>query len=339
MRLFRAYLLICMLPLSLLAFAGSTTAAVISDLYTARVPVTDQSGAERKRAIGEGLRQVLVKVSGQRSVLELPAVQAELSRADALLSIFRYETEPGRDDARPSELQLRLEFDPAGVRNLMTRAAAPVWGADRPPVHLWVARAAEGRSTLFVLGTPQADTLLAAAGLRGLPVVLPGPGDTVTPAGARVIVLGTEKAAGGLPGIDGFLRVEGNSEPLQVTAIDEASALRELVALATDRLAVRYAVASSNDQTKELRLHLKGIGTLESWASLQRWLRGQPLVKEVNVESLSSSDATLLLVLAGDATRLAQAMRADNRFESVGTPVIEGAGQSLDAVLAGGRTP
>lgn len=334
-RLLRAFLPSCLLSLFLLVPAGPAAAAVAGDLYTALVPVSDQSGNERKRAVSEAFRQVLVKVAGQRSVLELPAVQAELSRADALLAIFRYETAPGRDDGRTGALQLRLAFDPAGVRNLLSRAAAPVWSADRPPVHLWMARGGEGRGNLFVLGTPQADVLLAAAELRGLPVVLPGPGDTVAPAGTRVALLGTLGSTGGLPAIEGVLQVDGGNETLQVAAVDEASALKEAVEQAADRLAARYAVAPRNDQAKTLRLRLKGIGGLEAWAGVQRWLQGQPLVKEVSLDSLSATEASLLLVLAGDATRLAQAMRADNRFASVGTPLVEGHVQALEATLAG----
>lgn len=317
-------------------FAAASPAVEVSGLFEAAVAVSDQSSAERKRAVAEGFRQVLVKVAGQRSVLSLPAIKTELSRADALLGSFRYEGQAARNpaDPRASSLRLRLEFDPAGVRGVLNRAAAPMWSADRPQVHLWVVRGGDGKGALASLGTLQADTLLEAAAARGLPVVMPSPGDTVAPAGARVAVLATLVTAAGVPHVNGVLQIEGGSEQIEVAAVDEDAALRELVELAADRLGARFAVAARADQARALRLRLTGIDQLESWADAQRWLAAQPLVKEVGLEMLAGDRATLLLVLAGDADRLAGMMRADARFVSVGSPVLDGTLYTLEASLA-----
>lgn len=316
--------------------AGASPAVEVDGLFEAAVVVSDQSAGERKRAVAEGFRQVLVKAAGQRSVLSLPAIKSELSRADALLGSFRYEGQAARNpaDPRASALRLRLEFDPAGVRSVLNRAAAPVWGADRPPVHLWVVRGGDGKGALAALGTPQADVLLEAAAARGLPVVMPSPGDTVAPAGTRIAVLATLATVAGMPHVNGVLQVEGGSEQVEVSAVDEAAALRELVELAADRLAARYAVAARADQARVLRLRLAGIGQLEGWADAQRWLAAQPLVKEVSLEAIAGERATLLLVLAGDADRLAAMMRADARFVAVGSPVADGPLHTLEASLA-----
>lgn len=317
-------------------FAGSSSAVEVGGLFEAAVAVSDQSTAERKRAVAEGFRQVLVKVAGQRSVLSLPAIKTELSRADALLGSFRYEGQAARNpaDSRASSLRLRLEFDPAGVRGVLNRAAAPMWSVDRPPVHLWLVRGGDGKGALAALGTPQADVLLEAAAARGLPVVMPSPGDTVAPAGARVAVLATLSTVAGMPHVNGVLQIEGGSEQIEVSAVDEAAALRELVELAADRLGARFAVAARADQARVLRLRLAGVGQLEGWAEAQRWLAAQPLVKEVSLEALAGDRATLLLVLAGDADRLAGMMRAEARFVAVGSPVLDGTLYTLEASLA-----
>lgn len=317
-------------------FAGASPAVEVDGLFEAAVEVSDQSTAERKRAAAEGFRQVLVKVAGQRSVLSLPAIKTELSRADALLGSFRYEGQAARSPAEPgaASLRLRLEFDPAGVRNVLSRAAAPMWSADRPQVHLWVVRGGDGKGVLAALGTPQADILLEAAAERGLPVVMPSPGDTVAPAGARVALLATLAPAAGLPHINGVLQIEGGSEQIEVSGVDEGAVLRELVELAADRLGARFAVAARADQARVLRLRLAGLGQLEGWAEAQRWLAAQPLVKEVGLEMIAGDQATLLLVLAGDADRLAGMMRADARFVAVGDAVLDGTLYTLEATLA-----
>ncbi|MFZ5723114.1 MAG: DUF2066 domain-containing protein [Pseudomonadota bacterium] len=327
------------LPLLFLALAAvPSPAAEVGGLYEALVPVSGQSAAERSRAVGEGLRQVLVKVAGQRSVLALPAIQPELRKGDSLLGSFRYEAPAQRPagqavDPLLSGLRLRLEFDPAGVRAVLNRAGAPIWSDSRPPVHVWVVRG-ETAGTLLALGTVQADTLIDAVGERGLPAVLPSPGDTQPPAGARIALLATLAPAGGRPHINGVLRIDGVGETLEVVAADEFTALRELVAQAADRLGARYAVAPRADQARLLRLRVTGIAGLEAYAGLERWLSGLPLVKEATLETLSAEGATLLLLLAGEPSRLVQAMGADGRFAEIGTPIADGTLQTLDARLA-----
>ena len=51
--------------------AGPASAVSVSGLYTADVPVAGTSADALKAGYAEGLRQVMVRVSGTREVLEL----------------------------------------------------------------------------------------------------------------------------------------------------------------------------------------------------------------------------------------------------------------------------
>ena len=233
-------------------------AAEVDGLYEARVAVASQSAGDRARAVGEGFRQVLVKVSGQRSVLAAPAVQADLGKGESLLGSYRYETAvprvPGQAEmAAQGTLFIRLAFDPASVRAILNRAGAPVWGASRPPVYLWLVREGAQGGTLFALGTPQADLLLEAASLRGLPAVIPPPGDTAgadtmtagvptfireaaARAGAKLVLAASLSGAAGRVKGSGALSVDGIVEHLEASGADDAAVIRELVADAADRV-------------------------------------------------------------------------------------------------------
>lgn len=338
-RLLRLFLL--SLPVALLP--ASVPAAEIGGLYEAVVPVSGQSPAERSHAVQDGFRQVLVKVSGQRSVLSLPAVQAELGKAETLLGSFRYETAPARMPGQAVDPQLagtriRLEFDPASVRAVLNRAGAPLWGASRPPVHLWIVRGEGGGGSLLAIGTPQADSLIDAATARGLPAVLPSPGDTQAPPGARVAVLATVAPAAGRSHVTGILRIDGADESLEASGVDEFSALRELVAIAADRLGAHFSVVAHAEQARVLHLRVTGVSGLQAYASLERWLTGLPLLKDVEFDGLAGDRASFTLVLAGDVAKLTQAMGADGRFSSVGAPVADGTQYTLDATLAASVT-
>lgn len=322
---------------------ASLSAAEVGGLYEAVLPVSGQSSGERSRAVAEGFRQVLVKVSGQRSILALPALQPELKRGESLLGSFRYETAPSRVPGQVVDPQLtgtriRLQFDPVSVRAVLNRAGAPVWGANRQPVHLWVVRGEGPGSTLLTLGAPQVDTLIDAAAQRGLSPVLPSSGDLTPPADARVAVLAT--LVPGRAHINGMLRIDGASEPLEVSAADEFAALRELVAQAADRLGGRYAVTAHADQVRLVRLQVSGVARLESYAALERWLAGLPLVRDVTLEKVAGDRAVFLLALAGEPARLTQAMMADGRFSQIGAPELDSASlYSLDATLANSSAP
>lgn len=341
-----ALLRLAPLLLCLLLPGGVVRAADVGDLFEAAVPVSGQGAAERSRAVQEGFRQVLVKASGQRAVLALPALQPELGKGDALLGSFKYESQPRPGGSAP--LLLRLSFHPASVRAILNRAAAPVWGASRPPVYLWVVREGAGGRSLLGFGTSAADALLEAAGVRGLPALLPAAGDApvadplvatvpstvadaAARAGARVVLAASVAGNGGRHRAVGVLSVEGTAERIEATGPDENAALRELVQVAADRLGARYAMVARPDQLQAVRLRVAGVGSLEEHAALERWLAGLPLVKDLVLVEVGPRERVFMLTLAGSIERLRQAMATDGRLAVRGDPVVEDATTVIEA--------
>lgn len=350
-----------LLPVLCLLALQSLRAAEVAGLYEARVPVANQSAGDRARAIDAGFRQVLVKVSGQRSVLAAPAIQAALGKGESLLGSYRYESASGQSEASGQGiLFIRLSFDPAGVRATLNRAGAPVWGASRPPLYLWLVREGAQGGTLFSLGTPQADVLLDVAAQRGLPTVLPPPGtpadndapvngvptlirEAATRAGAKLVLAASLGGSGSGVRASGVLSVDGAVERLETVAKDEVAAIRELVADAADRLGARYAIVARQDQMLTVRLRVTGVRSLAMHAGLERWLGSLPLVRDLIVEEILHETAgeqiEYGLTLAGATDRLLQAMAADGRFASVGTPIVEGSMMTITAALADTPAP
>jgi len=341
------------LVLLLVLLGAATTQAVeVTGLFEASVPVANQGATERARATTEGFRQVLVKASGQRSVLANPAVQSELSRAASLLGSYRYETLRGESGV--SGTRLRLSFDAASVLGVLNRAGAPVWSANRPLVYLWTFREATSPA-VFALGSPQVDVLLDAAGQRGLPVSVPSPGeapvaagaipppavvDAATRLGARVVVAA---AVGVQPGGKvralGVMRMDGKDERIEALAADEAAALAELVGQAADTLGGRFGAVARKDQVVAVNLKIDGVRDLAGWAGIERWIASQPLVKDAVLVSLDKQGTEFALVLAGEPERLLQALQADARFSRVSAPVQDGAVTRISAALAGPAEP
>ena len=140
-------------------------------------------------------------------------------------------------------------------------------------------------------------------------------------------------AAGHVKG-SGALSVDGVVEHLEVNGADDAAVIRALVADAADRLGKRYAVVVRQDQVRMVRLQVAGVGSLAAHAGLERWLAALPLVRDLVVAGVGGDRVDYTLMLAGDVDRLLQAMVADGRFVSIGTPVVDGATTTLDAALA-----
>ena len=85
--------LLYILLLSVL-WPGIVNAAVVDNLYQARVPVKDHSTRQLGRATRAGLAQVLVKVSGNREILGHEEVRQALDQSQKFMQQYQYRRQP-----------------------------------------------------------------------------------------------------------------------------------------------------------------------------------------------------------------------------------------------------
>ena len=121
--------------LPLLLFLPAPLPAV--DLYTATVPVADESPEARSGAMQGALRQVLEKVSGQR----IPAEKLDgvLRKAEDQVQEFRYQLGPATDAAGEPLKQLWVRFDRNTIARILRRVGMSAWEGGRPELILWLA--------------------------------------------------------------------------------------------------------------------------------------------------------------------------------------------------------
>lgn len=162
----RATLLIRLLAACLfltgLPVLAAPSLAGLDTLYTVNIPVINQGDDERRRALREGMVQILLRLSGQQEVSANPVVQQALVNAEKQLLEFRYNP---LGEAEKAALKLSLEaeqrrlarsktqarllsvqvpthriqarFSPDAVKALIERAGLPFWPARRPSVLVW----------------------------------------------------------------------------------------------------------------------------------------------------------------------------------------------------------
>ncbi len=143
-------------------------AVEVTDLYQAKVTVVSQSANDRNNALKRAMQAVLLKVGGQRSVLNNQAIKQGVSKYQQYIVQFSYKKE--------NEQRLLIaSFNEKKINQLFHQAQLPLWGNLRPQILLWLvqeqglARNIIAESSLSIF-PKQIQTFSIQ---RGLPISLP----------------------------------------------------------------------------------------------------------------------------------------------------------------------
>jgi len=131
------------LVLLILVFTAPLAHAIrVSGLYEAEVPVAGQQVRDRALAFQEGMRMVLVKLTGDRYAASQAELQSLIRDAERYILQYRYvEARVGADTppGTPVRLNLKIWFDEAGLNNALRNMDINIWGRERPSVLVWLA--------------------------------------------------------------------------------------------------------------------------------------------------------------------------------------------------------
>lgn len=314
--------------------AGVAVADVVTDLYSATVPVADQSSQALATAAKEAMAQVLVKISGTRDVLQNPAVAAAV--ADARNHVQQYAYVQGKPPAAP--LSLHFEFSDPDVTGLVERSGAPLWTVNRPRVLVWVVVEDEqGRRFVTQDGAPhEAYWLLEEFSRRGVPVQLPVfdltdtaalslddvwalNANTVKAASARynvqdILVGRLAKSTGGQSLGDWSYLRQDEQINRSVTVADVQAFMRNGVNIVATDMVSRYAVAPTGGEGGGVRLSITGITNYADYAAIVSWLEKLELVDYANVELVQGERVDFILQAKVDATQLAALVALNNKL-------------------------
>lgn len=184
-----------------LAFAGPLLASDRSDLYTVTsvtlysvTSVTSGTGEKnRNRALGPSLVDVLVKVSGDPSLLEDPRVAAMQEQADTLVATYEYRDllnngPPNHEQGTYDRPQyLTTTFDKAAIDAALKSLGRRPW-LSRPRIVVFLSVETMKGDRFSVDGEGagmEADmrgSIMAAADRAGIPLMLPA---ATSPAGPK----------------------------------------------------------------------------------------------------------------------------------------------------------
>ena len=157
----------------ILSITTNAYAANVANLYQSHAPVLTQDEQERQQLAPDVLRQVILKVVGDRTALASVDITSILTNADKFIQQYQYQREATATQADGQELF--LTFNETGLNKSLMDLGLPVWGKSRPEALIWLAVEDNKKRAVFGADStnPIVKSLEKGAYNRGLPVLMP----------------------------------------------------------------------------------------------------------------------------------------------------------------------
>jgi hypothetical protein len=328
----------------LLGSYTSVQAEAVTNLYEAEVAVSGQSGEARSKGIRDAFASVLIKVSGDSSLLDNPQVGQLLNRGARLVQQYRYKSLPSGTEGAGVGAPDRLfwaRFDARAVNRLLRESGVPVWGETRPSLLLWLGEEEGARRSLV---SPDRVSLLKqqlsqTADTRGLPLVWPlmdiedqnaiqvsdlwgGFEENIRRASERylpdVILIGriSNRGRGSWRG-EWILYLPDKINRWQTYAETKTAVAKEGMEQAVDALALRFAPQQVSQGISSLRLRVHGLTRLADYALVQDYLRSLAMIDNVDLLSADSEMVSFLLRVHGGRDALVRGIQLGAVLEPI----------------------
>lgn len=315
------------LLLTLSTVLALPSAGLAASLYEAVVAVADRSTGARSAALEQALGEVLVRMTGDRSIASGPDGAALLPQAARYVQQYRYE------GSESSGLRFRVGFDGAALEAALRAQGVAMWGRDRPPLLLWLA--ADDGARRYLLASDPNDALYnavqAAAQQRGLNVILPlldledqakvsysdvwgGFQERVVAASARyqsqVVLTARVQRLGSAAWTSRWtLRMAGQDSSWQSGGPDLQALLDDGLGQAAQRLAAQLVIPATGLSADALPVVIEDVDTLADYAALENYLTSLAPVRAVQLVSAQGRRLVYQVEVQGGAPALEQATR------------------------------
>jgi len=311
----------------LCALSVTAEAAQVQGLYQVSVTVADQTQESRDEAILAAYNTMLIRLSGNDSVLDNPALTKDATSAGALISSLRYE----RTDN--DELALVVEFMAPPMQALIRQSGEPLWGDSRPLTQLWLAVSGEqGREVVGPENLEWQSSVLSAMQKRGLPVLLPTWDlddqmalpvvslwglfeEDIAAAAARYssdgYLAGRIAQVRGQWRFTGYTRYGDVQSNIMLSHEDPQALLDSVAANVAEQLSARYAIVAQNQSAEGEIIRVSGVSSFQQYRALLDYCEAQAAITHTEVLGARQDEVTLRLSLSGDWLQIRDALALD----------------------------
>lgn len=332
----------------ILLIASNSFAADVANLYQSQLPVSSQSEEDRQRVSPDVLRQVMLKVVGDRAAIDAVDITPVLSQTDQLIQQYQYQriNKISDDLTQPDKLEVVLTFNEAGLNQSLTDVGLPIWGKSRPEVLLWLA--VDNGKKRTIVGVDKENTRIPAAikhaaDLRGLPILMPlmdlqdqgqvkfadlwaGFSDSILQASSRyaaqvVLMARVSVVKNGAVEVRWQSLINGESEQWQSRG-NLNKALQFGIDELADRLARRFTQVVTSRYGQSYSLQISNVRDYADYSRLMDYLSNVQYVSDVHVSSLIADQIDVSISLKGDLAvfnrtlAIDQVLAEDNLYNS-----------------------
>jgi len=309
----------------------------VPTLFTAEVPLNEESDNPRDDAYEAALIEVLTRVSGPQLSANLAAIEELFPVPSAYVTQFR----PGGGDST-----LWVSFDGEAIEHVLRAAGQTVWGSDRPLTLVWLAVDwGQGEREIIAAGEPDRspqqsrsidrnhllrERMLEIAAKRGLPLAFPlldaadlqsvtfsdiwgGFDERIVKASrryaARSILIGRVR-----PGSGQRNRWTYAFSGQLLTWNGPPEAIIDQIA---DTLAAEFAVGG-DAPLETVALNVAGVQTIDDYGSVQAMLSNLGLIESFSISEVAGDTISYQVEVRGGAERLRRALRFAGLLEQAG---------------------
>ncbi|MDH5357957.1 MAG: DUF2066 domain-containing protein [Gammaproteobacteria bacterium] len=312
----------------ILSITTNVLAANVATLYQSSSPVLTQDEQERQQLAPDVLRQVMLKVVGDRAALSVVDVTPILTDAEKFIQQYQYQQVRRVTDnlTQADQLELFLTFNEASLNKSLMDMGLPVWGKSRPEALIWLA--VDDSKSRTILGADSTDksivkSLNQAAYNRGLPILMPlmdlqdqaqvaftdiwndfagnveqGSQRYGTPV---VVMISASISANGA--VQTRWRAFINGESLQWKSQGNVNtAMQSGVDQLADELARRFSQVVTSQEAQQLSLKISNVRDYSDYSRVMKYLSTLQYVSDVRLSSLATDQLDISLSLKGDLT-------------------------------------
>ena len=312
-----------------LLFSSWVSAGTVSGIYSTQLVVGEPATEPSPMQIETGLRQVLIKVSGNSAISSNPVIQGQLPNAVNLLQQFSFK------DTEQGSVILQLDYAQSLVDALVSQTGMKPLGIQRPTVLFWLATDLQKEQDYVMPEDKVVNTLRDVAATRALPVQFPLLDltdqsslpvadlwglfeESIESASLRyrpdaVVAARLSYRDSGQVQLEWLFNSVHGSKRLSGLGSDE-QVIEEMVNAIADQLFKPVASHKLSHFQTGVEVHFSNISSLADYVQLAEFLKSLPVVNSANTERVQGDLLVMRLELDSSEEQMLQAISVEPRL-------------------------
>lgn len=344
-------------------YTQTTFAVVVQGLFEVEISVPDESRAIRQAALADGLAEILVRISGDRSILQ----KIKPPSANAYVKQFRYiaieskapdvtEQDQANDQAIARH-RLWVQYNATRIMDLLRRNSVPIWGEHRSQVVIWLA--VRDGTNQYILREQDISLIKTQANAsfqrRGIPAIWPrndardqqqlrfadvwaGFVEPMQQASKRYTtgpVVSASMAWNGYSWAgDWSLFMARESRRWALEDQDYDALISQAVDLVADAMGQKFAVLEATDiqGLQQILVEIDQVESVKEFRRVQKYLSSLPVVQSVWLSQVEPERVAFKLTLRSEVDDFLKLIKADTRMVPLVAANTESAADVTNAI-------